>query len=232
MPATGLTLAAERSASGQHASSSRVGSRPFVVALAPRHGPTRWAPASAPRAWAVIPPPRRAASARSVKGGPGPAPRATPLDPSVSAKLLPMVESAMLAAFSGMAFTLFSTVGLDKYVGYFLPLPAVLASARQGALGAVRVVGTTVALLVLLQGPIRAAAFLFMHGILAAALGYAWSLRLKWAVLVPSVAVTRVIGMFGYLVLSGWVVRMDMIQLAVTNGETAADDAAAVPSSV
>lgn len=31
-------------------------------------------------------------------------------------------------ACSGMAYTLFATVGLEKYVGYFLPLPVVLAS--------------------------------------------------------------------------------------------------------
>jgi len=229
MSAAAHPAGAERSSSGLHASSSRGGGGPRPAgALAPRRAPPPRArgPARLPRpahaARARGPAPAR--SARDARGAPGPRPGEAPLDPGVPARLLPTVEAAMLAAFSGMAYTLFSTVGLDKYVGYFLPLPAVLASARQGAPGALRVVAATVALLALLQGPLRAAAFLSTHGVLAAALGCAWALRLRWAVLVPAVASARVVGMLSYLALSGWVMRADLIQLAVTNGEPRAPE--------
>ena len=44
-----------------------------------------------------------------------------------------LVETAMLAAVSGLAFLLSTLLKLDSSLGYFLPLPIVLAGCRSGA---------------------------------------------------------------------------------------------------
>jgi len=62
-----------------------------------------------------------------------------------------MLEIAMLAAFAGLAYTLFTTVGLDKYIGYFLPLAPIVAALRNGSLVATQTVAATVLLLLALQ---------------------------------------------------------------------------------
>ena len=38
----------------------------------------------------------------------------------------------MLAAVSGLAFTLASLLRLDKFLGYFLPMPVIIAAMRSG----------------------------------------------------------------------------------------------------
>lgn len=43
-----------------------------------------------------------------------------------------LVETAMLAAVSGLAFVLATILRLDNTVGYFLPLPIMLAAMRSG----------------------------------------------------------------------------------------------------
>lgn len=43
-----------------------------------------------------------------------------------------LVETAMLAAVSGLAYLLSTLLRLDTTLGYFLPLPVVLASFRGG----------------------------------------------------------------------------------------------------
>jgi hypothetical protein len=44
-----------------------------------------------------------------------------------------LVETAMLAAISGLVFLMSSTLGLDKYCGYILPLPILIAGLRWGS---------------------------------------------------------------------------------------------------
>ena len=43
-----------------------------------------------------------------------------------------LVETAMLAAVSGLAYTLAISVKLEAYMDYFLPMPVMLAAARSG----------------------------------------------------------------------------------------------------
>jgi hypothetical protein len=43
-----------------------------------------------------------------------------------------LVETAMLAAVSGLAYALASTMHLEGYLGYFLPLPVILSALRSG----------------------------------------------------------------------------------------------------
>ena len=41
----------------------------------------------------------------------------------------------MLAAVSGLAFTLSTLLGLETYIGYLLPMPVIVAAMRSGASG-------------------------------------------------------------------------------------------------
>ncbi len=43
-----------------------------------------------------------------------------------------LVETAMLAAVSGLAFTLATLLSLESYLGYFLPMPVIVAAMRSG----------------------------------------------------------------------------------------------------
>ena len=81
----------------------------------------------------------------------------------------------MLAALDGLVFTLFATLGLDRSAGWLLPLPVVVAAVRHGAAAGVRTSLTAVGLLLLLQGPLRAASFLCMHGLASSVLGLCWA---------------------------------------------------------
>ena len=43
-----------------------------------------------------------------------------------------LVETAMLAAVSGLAYTLATLLKLESYLGYFLPMPVIVAAMRSG----------------------------------------------------------------------------------------------------
>ena len=43
-----------------------------------------------------------------------------------------LVETAMLAAVSGLAYTLATLLKLESYLGYFLPMPVIMAAMRSG----------------------------------------------------------------------------------------------------
>lgn len=43
-----------------------------------------------------------------------------------------LVETAMLAAVSGLAYTMATLVKLESYLGYFLPMPVIVAAMRSG----------------------------------------------------------------------------------------------------
>ena len=58
-----------------------------------------------------------------------------------------LVETAMLAAVSGLSYALAATMHLEGYIGYFLPLPVVLAAMRGGATAGRKTVTATFFLL-------------------------------------------------------------------------------------
>lgn len=43
-----------------------------------------------------------------------------------------LVETAMLSAVSGLMYLMTATIGLDRYIGYFLPLPVLIAAVKRG----------------------------------------------------------------------------------------------------
>ena len=63
--------------------------------------------------------------------------------------LLPqkLVETAMMAAVGGLAFVLATTLKLEGYMGYFLPLPVVLSGMKAGPGGARKTFTATIFLL-------------------------------------------------------------------------------------
>jgi uncharacterized protein YybS (DUF2232 family) len=63
-----------------------------------------------------------------------------------------LVETAMLAAVSGLAFLLSTLLKLDSSLGYFLPLPVAIAACRSGPRAAW---GTMAATAFLLLGELR-----------------------------------------------------------------------------
>ena len=68
----------------------------------------------------------------------------------LSATLSPLqrlVETAMLAAVSGLAYTLATIFRVDVYLGYFLPMPIFIAAMRSGAGASRRTVSATCFLL-------------------------------------------------------------------------------------
>ncbi|CAG9465514.1 unnamed protein product [Pedinophyceae sp. YPF-701] len=138
-----------------------------------------------------------------------------------------MVETAMLAALAGLAYTLFTTVGLDKYVGYFLPVAPIVAALRNGSAACLRTVGATFVLLLVLQGPLRASVYFFLHGSMACVMGWAISRRVRWRVAVPAAALARVFGTLGYLAMTSWVMNENLLRLLVSNVCTLLDQIAA-----
>ncbi len=58
-----------------------------------------------------------------------------------------LVATAMMAAVGGLAFVLATTLKLEGYMGYFLPLPVVLSGMRAGPSSARKTFTATVFLL-------------------------------------------------------------------------------------
>lgn len=58
-----------------------------------------------------------------------------------------LVETAMLAAVSGLAYALATTMHLEGYLGYFLPLPVILSALRSGPAAGRKTVSATFFLL-------------------------------------------------------------------------------------
>jgi len=63
-----------------------------------------------------------------------------------------LVETAMLAAVTALAYTVGILLRVEAYLAYILPLPVVLAALRSGPVPAVKTLTTTVLLLLSEQG--------------------------------------------------------------------------------
>ena len=71
-----------------------------------------------------------------------------PRPPRTHAGVQSLVETAMLASVSGLAYLLSSLLKLENSLGYLLPLPVVLASLRSGKGAGFRTVAATFFLLI------------------------------------------------------------------------------------
>ncbi|KIZ00682.1 hypothetical protein MNEG_7281 [Monoraphidium neglectum] len=128
-----------------------------------------------------------------------------------------LVETAMLAAVSGLAFLLSTLLKLDSSLGYFLPLPIVIAACRAGPGAGWNTMMATSFLLLVLLGPLRAVTYVLMHGMTAAALGTLWVWRWPWAASVLAGSVLRMAGQMGYLLLSSFTMNENLFAVMVAN---------------
>ncbi|KAL0045230.1 hypothetical protein WJX82_001245 [Trebouxia sp. C0006] len=128
-----------------------------------------------------------------------------------------LVETAMLAAVSGLAFTLATLLSLESYLGYFLPMPVVVAAMRSGPAAGRKTMTATCFLLLLLLGPIRAITYFFMHGLLALSLGALWHWRAHWGITLVTGSITRLLGTLGYFLVTSWTLNEDLFSLLLSN---------------
>ncbi|PNW81039.1 hypothetical protein CHLRE_07g340150v5 [Chlamydomonas reinhardtii] len=128
-----------------------------------------------------------------------------------------LVETAMLAAVSGLAYLLSTILKLETSLGYFLPLPVVLAAMRGGGRAGWRTMSATCFLLVVLLGPLRAASYLWLHGLLAATLGSLWKARCGFWTCIAAGAAVRMLGQFAYLLMSSVMMNENMWALMLSN---------------
>ncbi|EFJ47259.1 hypothetical protein VOLCADRAFT_81593 [Volvox carteri f. nagariensis] len=138
-----------------------------------------------------------------------------------------LVETAMLAAVSGLAYMLSTILKLENSLGYFLPLPVVLSALRSGGGAGWRTMTATCFLLVVLLGPLRAMSYLFLHGLLAATLGSLWSSRVGFWPGVVAGALVRMCGQLSYLVMSSVTMNENMFALLLSNVYNMLDQASA-----
>ncbi|KXZ54746.1 hypothetical protein GPECTOR_4g816 [Gonium pectorale] len=138
-----------------------------------------------------------------------------------------LVETAMLSAVSGLAYLLSTILKLENSLGYFLPLPVVLAALRSGPGAGWRTMMATCFLLVVLLGPLRAMSYLLIHGLLAATLGSLWAAKAPFWLGVAAGALVRMAGQLGYLVMSSVTMNENMFALLLSNVYNMLDNLAA-----
>ena len=93
---------------------------------------------------------------------------------SSAAEVRRVVETAMLAAVAGLAYTISTLLKLEGYLSYVLPLPVVLSAmrSRPGDIATpVQCVVVVFLLLFILLGPVRAVTYVLVYGMLSIALG-------------------------------------------------------------
>lgn len=142
-----------------------------------------------------------------------------------------IVETAMLAAVSGLVYTLSTLLRVEGYVSYLLPLPVIIAALRRPTGGPIPAAKTTIVafiLLFILMGPVRAVSYVLLYGMLAFVLGTCWSLRLPWAVSIPAGAAARIAGYFAYIALSSWVTNENLLALMMSNVHALLDQMSAL----
>jgi hypothetical protein len=126
-----------------------------------------------------------------------------------------VVETAMLAAMTGLSFHLSASFRLETYLGSLFPLPIVVASARWGDVAAWRTLLVAFLLLTLLSGPLRASNYACLHGFTGLALGMCWKRKFSWVQSVPISALARTIGVFSSLAISSLIIRENVLRLMV-----------------
>jgi hypothetical protein len=120
----------------------------------------------------------------------------------ISLALQMLVETAMLAAVSGLAFLLSTILRLDNSLGYLLPLPIVLAALRGNVAAGWRTMVASALLLVVLLGPFRAVNYVLMHGVLAASLATLWRMQANFWLVILIGGLVRMSGSMLYLLFS------------------------------
>ena len=130
-----------------------------------------------------------------------------------------MVEASMLSALGGLMYLLGTTLRLEGYAAYFLPLPMIIMAQRHCSGAAWRTLLTTATLLGVLFGPLKALNYVLVHGIFGVAMAVGFQRGLPWAASVPLSALARGLGILGSLAVSSFLVNENLFNLLVYNVE-------------
>ncbi|XP_010942226.1 uncharacterized protein [Elaeis guineensis] len=103
-------------------------------------------------------------------------------------KTLRLVECAMLASVSGLAYVLSNSLAIENYFGCFFSLPIVISSIRWGIAAGRKTMLATAMLLLTLSGPVKASTYLI-----------------------------RAMGATGYILLSSFLMRENILDLITIN---------------
>lgn len=128
-----------------------------------------------------------------------------------------LVETAMLAAVTGLAYTLSSLLRLEGYVSYFLNLPVILASMRSGISPGIKTAVVAFLLLFILMGPFKAVTYFCLYGLMGVVLGSCWSAKLPWTISIPLGAASRIVGYFAYVCAASWATNENLWALLAVN---------------
>ncbi|KZV57928.1 hypothetical protein F511_12534 [Dorcoceras hygrometricum] len=138
-------------------------------------------------------------------------------DGEVYQKTLRLVECAMFAAVSGLAFLLSNSLAIERYFSCFFALPIVLSTMRWGvAAGRKTMVATTV-LLFVLSGPVKAITYLLLHGLLGFAMGTIWRLKASWGTSVALCAMIRAVGALVNVLIASYLIGENILALITIN---------------
>ncbi|XP_011077542.1 uncharacterized protein LOC105161520 isoform X2 [Sesamum indicum] len=111
-------------------------------------------------------------------------------DGEVYQKTLRLVECAMFAAVSGLAFLLSNSLAIEV---------------------------ATAVLLFVLSGPVKAITYLLLHGLLGFAMGTIWRLKASWAASVFLCAIVRATGALGNVVIASYLIGENILALITIN---------------
>lgn len=135
----------------------------------------------------------------------------------VFSKTLRLVECAMLAALAGLTYVLSNALTIENYFGWFFAFPIVMSSLRWGLEAGRKTMVATAMLLLTLCGPIKAATYLLLHGFLGLAMGSLMRLKMNWSVSILLCACVRAMGAVGYVIVSSFLIRENILYLIAIN---------------
>lgn len=133
------------------------------------------------------------------------------------AKTRQLVECAMFASVAGLTYFLSNSLAIENYFSCFFPLPIVISSLRWGIAAGRKTMVATVLLLFTLSGPVKASTYLLMHGVVGLAMGTMWRLETNWIVSIILCSIIRAVGACGYVLVSSFLIRENILQLITVN---------------
>eukprot|EP00270_Netrium_digitus_P019469 TRINITY_DN767_c0_g1_i6.p1 TRINITY_DN767_c0_g1~~TRINITY_DN767_c0_g1_i6.p1 ORF type:complete len:281 (+),score=24.35 TRINITY_DN767_c0_g1_i6:70-912(+) len=139
---------------------------------------------------------------------------------TMKARTLELVETSMLAGLSGLVFFLASSLRLENQLGFFFPLPVVIACLRWGVGTGINTLTTTAVLLLILSGPLKSLTYMLLHGFVGITLGAIWSSGRGWRFSLPVCTGVRAAGGMGFLFLSSFLLKENILRLILVNAHS------------
>ena len=125
------------------------------------------------------------------------------------------VESALFASATGLLYLVSGLLRVESYLAMFFPLPTIVVAGRWGVRPALRSLGATLMLIGVLAGPVRALAFLAVHGAVGGALAWAFRRQLPWSASITAASLVRAIGIFFGVQVSSWLMGENLTALVI-----------------